>query len=464
MPQDILTERQRRLLDAILILGVVALAFIVVGFASSAFYAFGDIVLLFFLAWLLSFALLPLINFVARIPRVPPPAAVIIVYLTMVVLLLGIIVQASATIYASISQFLNTAPEFETQLRILLGDIESRLAAFGLAVNLVDQAPTIVANLREWAGQLTGPLQSLAVASIGVFGNVLLLVILSIYIAVDREDILAFLYRLVPPSLVPQARLLQVAVGRSFGGFLRGQLIMGLVFGAFTALVNILFGLQYAALTTVASGLLHLIPFFGPFVSWAPPVIAAALTPDGPVLPVLILMGIGWFVTMNILQPRLMSGSVGIHPIVVLASVIIGSKIAGIAGAIFGIPIAAVISAFFFHWVARSRETGTVADRATRRVAAREGRIIRRPREPVPGVDADVVDDADAPTGAAGSAPAPAGPSPAPGPASVQPSAAGATPGKPAHAPVALPEAGPHPSAAAPRSASAQQPVEEPGT
>ncbi len=394
MPPDVLTDRQRRLLDAVLILGVVALAFIVVGFAGSVFYAFGDILLLFFLAWLLSFALLPLISFVARVPRVPPPAAVIIVYLTIVVLLLGIIVQASATIYASISQFLKTAPEFESQLTLLLTDIQSRLAALGLQVDLISQAPTIVANLQEWAGQLTGPLQSLAVASIGVFGNVLLLVILSIYIALDREDILAFLFRLVPPAFVPQARVLQVAVGRSFGGFLRGQLILGLAFGGFTALVNVVFGLQYAALTTVAAGLLQMIPFFGPFLSWAPPVVAAMLTPDGPVLPVLVLMGIGWFVTMNILSPRLMSGSVGVHPIVVLASVVIGSKIAGIAGAIFGIPIAAVLSALFFHWVARSREGGTVADRATQRVARREGRAVRRPVEPVPGVDEDVDDAA----------------------------------------------------------------------
>jgi hypothetical protein len=107
---------------------------------------------------------------------------------------------------------------------------------------------------------------------------------------------------------------------------------------------------------------------------------------------VAILMGIAWFVTMNILQPRLMAGSVGIHPIIVLGSVVVGAKIAGIPGAIFGIPIAAVISALFFHWVARSRESGTVADRAAKRVAAREGREFRRPREPVPGVDADVED------------------------------------------------------------------------
>jgi predicted PurR-regulated permease PerM len=390
MPTDSLTERQRRLIDAVLVLGVIALGFIVVNDVATVFYAFFDILLLFFLAWLLSFALAPLINAVARIPRVPQGAAVIVVYLAIVAVLLGIIIQASATLVTSISEFVQNAPQFETQLANVLAELETRLATFGLAVDLVSQAGDIVANLQRLALELIDPLQSVAVASFGIFGNILILVILSIYIALDREDILAFFYRLVPPSFVPQARILQVSVSRSFGGFLRSQLVMGLVFGLFTAGVNIVFGLQYAALTTVAAGVLQMIPFFGPFVSWMPPVLVAMLMPDGPVLPVAILMGIAWFVTMNILQPRLMAGSVGIHPIVVLGSVVVGAKIAGIAGAIFGIPIAAVISALFFYWVARARESGTVADRATQRVAAREGREIRRPREPVPGVDADV--------------------------------------------------------------------------
>ena len=225
----------------------------------------------------------------------------------------------------------------------------------------------------------------MAVASIGVFGSILILVILSIYIAVDRDEIVAFLYRLVPPGYVTEARLLQTSTSKSFGGFLRGQVVMGLFFGLLTAIVNIAFGLPYAAVTTVAAGLLQMIPFFGPFVSWLPPVAVALLLKPDVALPVLIVMGIAWFVTMNIISPRLMAGSVGIHPIVVLASVVIGGKIAGIVGAIFGIPIAAVLSAFFFYWFGRSREGGTVAERATQRVAAREGRQVRRPVEPVPG-------------------------------------------------------------------------------
>src|SRR5262245_26407962 len=72
-----LSERQQQLLDAFLILATIALAFVVLGFLDNAFKAFQDIIILFFLAWLLSFALLPLINLVARLmPRAPRAAAV----------------------------------------------------------------------------------------------------------------------------------------------------------------------------------------------------------------------------------------------------------------------------------------------------------------------------------------------------------------------------------------------------
>jgi len=391
-----LSERQQQLLDAFLILATIALGFVVLGFLDNAFKAFQDIIILFFLAWLLSFALLPLINLVARLmPRAPRAAAVVVVYSAIAVVLLAFVVQLAASLANSITEFVKTSPQLETQLRIFLRAVEERLATFGFAVELESQAPVIIQNLNQYAQEAAGPIQQMAFASIGLLGSLLILVMLSLYIAVDRGAILAFLFRLVPPAYLGEARLLQMAVGRSFGGFLRGQVVMGVTYGLIAAVANIILGLPYGAATSVASGLLHMVPFFGPFVSWLPPVAVALLLKPEVFLPTLIIMGIGWVVTMNILQPRLMSGAVGIHPIVVLGSVLVGAKIAGIMGAIFGIPIAAVVSAFFFHFYARSREAGTVTDRATQRVAAREGRAIRKPREPVAGVDADVDEHGD---------------------------------------------------------------------
>ncbi|HEY5471675.1 MAG TPA: AI-2E family transporter, partial [Candidatus Limnocylindrales bacterium] len=135
---------------------------------------------------------------------------------------------------------------------------------------------------------------------------------------------------------------------------------------------------------------LQAIPFFGPFISWLPPVLVAIFFVPNAVLPVMIIMIAGWFVLMNVIQPRLMAEAVGLHPVVVLGSVMIGSKLAGIPGAIFGIPVAAVIASFFFYYLGRNYDTGSVALRAARRVEEREGRPVRVPRLPQAGLDQEV--------------------------------------------------------------------------
>lgn len=350
-----LTTRQRRLLDAVLVLAAIALGFVVLGFLSGVLQAFGDVVLLVFLAWLLSFALRPVIDLVDRaLPFLPRAGAVVAVYLAIVVLALAAVIQAAAALAGSIGQLLADAPQLRDELGRVLTVFELRLLRVGLRVELADQAPAIVDGLQAWAGSLVGPLQSAAVASIGVIGNVLLLVILSIYMAVDRAAILAFLYRLTPEGWRGPARLVQVSVARSFAAFLRGQLVQGLAFGALTAAVNAVFGLEYGAVTAVLAGILHAVPFFGPFVSWAPPVVVALLLRPDVLLPVGIVMGVGWLLAMNVLQPRLMAEALGIHPILVLGSVVVGAKVAGVAGAIFGIPVAAVLAALFLAWLEAS--------------------------------------------------------------------------------------------------------------
>ena len=117
--------------------------------------------------------------------------------------------------------------------------------------------------------------------------------------------------------------------------------------------------------------------------------VAIFFKPDAA-LPVLIIMVVGWFVLMNIIQPRLMSEAVGLHPVVVLGSVMIGSKIAGIPGAIFAIPVAAVIASFFFYYLGHTRDSESVALRAARVVEERVGRPVRIPRLPQAGEDEEV--------------------------------------------------------------------------
>jgi predicted PurR-regulated permease PerM len=255
------------------------------------------------------------------------------------------------------------------------------------------QIDTILQALATQAQDLLGPLQEIAVASVGVVGNLLIVFFLAIFISIDRAAIGSFLMRLVPPAYAEEAHLLSESVGRSFGGFIRGMVIIGGTYALVALVPNLLFGLDYAALTTAAAGVLMAIPFFGPFVAWSPPVIVAAVTQPDALIPTLAIMGVGWFVNQNILQPRVLAGAVGLHPVVVLASVLVGMKLFGIPGAIFGLPVAAVISSFFFYFLRRGAgsDDRTVAARAARRLSEREGRPRRVPREPRPGEAEEIV-------------------------------------------------------------------------
>ena len=118
-------------------------------------------------------------------------------------------------------------------------------------------------------------------------------------------------------------------------------------------------GLDFLPADGGARGVLQMIPFFGPFVSWAPPVVVAVLTkPDAVVRRSSIVMAVGWFVVNNIVAAA-GDGAGGRHPPGRGAG--LGPdrpQVAGIAGAIFALPVAAVISAFFFHYLNAHRGAG----------------------------------------------------------------------------------------------------------
>jgi predicted PurR-regulated permease PerM len=393
-----LGPRDRRLVSALLILGVIALVFSIVSQLSLLFFYFGDILLTFFLAWLLAFIISPIVSRIVNlIPRMPRAAATVLVYTVVVLVLVILLVVAAGALATSIVSFAASIPDIKAKLPTMLAPWQQWLTSIGLGqVDLVGQAEAALGNLDQIAAGLVQPLQQIAVASLSVVGTMLIVFFLSIYMVLDRDAVMTFLFRIVPPAYSEEARLLEVSVSRSFGGFLRGQALMGAIYFLVALATNLILGLQLAPLTSVASGILQMIPFFGPFFSWAPPVIVAIVLQPDAVLPAVILMAAGWIVVMNVLQPRIMQGAVGIHPIVVLGSVLIGGRIAGIPGAIFGIPIAAVVSAFLLEFLHRTSADRSVAGRAARRLEERDGRPVRIPREPTPGSAADI-DEPDSP-------------------------------------------------------------------
>lgn len=385
-----LTGGDRRALRALIYLSVTAMAFVVVWFLAQLVSIFSDILGIFFLAWLLAFLVDPIATRLVRAIRwMPRHVAVLVVFGLLFTIMIGVLLLLTGALASSISDLSRSLPQLRAELPRILAPVQRIVNELGLdRLDLAQGSVDLLDQFSRSTDQWLEPIRDAAVASVTAFGTFSLIVFLALYMAADGAQLRTAVLRLIPGRFAGDIELLESSVARSFGGFVRGQVLLGIVYGAFAGLTTILLGLPYLPLIAVIVGLLHAIPFFGPFVSWVPPVLVAVLYRPDAIGPSIAIMAIGMLVTMNVLQPRLMGSAVGLNPVAVLASVLIGARLYGALGAIFAVPVVAVIAAVIAHWT-RSRirpevsaaaalEASEAASRAEEDAKPARSRIRRR--------------------------------------------------------------------------------------
>ena len=166
-------------------------------------------------------------------------------------------------------------------------------------------------------------------------------------------------------DLRSEAELLRYSADRSFGGFLRGQLILGFAYGVIVLIAFLILGLPFAVLLAVSSGLLMVIPFFGAIIATFPPVLVALTQSLELAVGTFIAVAVIQNVMTNFVGPRLMAQTVGIHPLLVFAALLVGARVAGLWGVFLALPIAGILNVFarYALEVASGRRARTEASR-----------------------------------------------------------------------------------------------------
>jgi predicted PurR-regulated permease PerM len=173
---------------------------------------------------------------------------------------------------------------------------------------------------------------------------------------VDGARLADSLIAALPLRAQDDARFLVASIHRAFAGFLRGQMIQALLGGLGTGVIMSLLGVDYALLSSVVATVVLLIPFLGPVIAVVLPVLIALLThPEVTIFLFVALLALQQ-VIFNVLAPRIMSRQVGLHPLVVFFAVLTGARVAGVWGAIFGVPIVAVLVTMISFYRANQEE------------------------------------------------------------------------------------------------------------
>jgi predicted PurR-regulated permease PerM len=300
------------------------------------------VLVLFALAAILALVLLPLVDWGEQ-HHMPRWLAVVATYLLFVVACTVGALLLFAPVAQQAVEFVNALPGYVASLSeqrpTVAQSPEGRLLAD--AVQSVRQE--ILNNLSVWSTQLVSALLSLLAGLGSALTDAVLILILSIYMLAGGRRIHASILGLLPARYRGHFLFMTGALAMVLGGYIRGQLALALLLGVAVTVGLALIGLPYALLLGLLATVLGIIPMIGSVLSAIPALLVALTQPWPTVLWVLIFFIVVQNVQDQVLAPRIQGRSVGLHPLAVMFALLAGAQLGGALGAIFALPIAALI-------------------------------------------------------------------------------------------------------------------------
>lgn len=237
-------------------------------------------------------------------------------------------------------------------------DIAQRLQTFLLTQfpDLADSTSTIRQSLAELgaAVQAKGAelVQGVVSSALGLVSVVVFIVVVPVvtfYMLMDWDHMVARIDQMLPRDHAPVIRRLAREIDTALAAFVRGQLSVCALLGTFYALALMLAGLQFGLVVGAIAGAITFIPYVGSLVGGTLAIGLALFQFWGDPLSIGLIAAIfalGQFVEGNILTPKLVGSSVGLHPVWLIFALSAFGSLFGFVGMLVAVPVAAAIGVF----------------------------------------------------------------------------------------------------------------------
>lgn len=372
-------EREHASNRTLVVLLTIAVSIYLLEKLGNAAAALGNVILLLALAWLLAFTLQPAVEWLHHgiVPRalvrairgrggngladhladvrLPYGLSVAVVFvLVLAVLIIGVlglvpaVIDQIGQIVRSLEQFTSDLPGSFQRIIDWLNNVRHTLITdFNInpdAIPLPSSDELIRQATTLFSGVVTGLTEfviNLAAGIVAFLSQVLVVLLIGAYILIDGRNLNQQLLHLTPDRFAGDARLWISTIDRTFGGFIRGTLLQSFIYGAFVTLTMLLFGLQYALVVGLVTGVLMVVPFLGGLIGLLVPLLAGLLQASPNTWILIVLLFAFQMILFNLIMPRILSHALRMPTLLVFISLLAGSQLIGVWGLVFAVPLAA---------------------------------------------------------------------------------------------------------------------------
>ncbi|AZN99130.1 AI-2E family transporter [Mesorhizobium sp. M9A.F.Ca.ET.002.03.1.2] len=325
-------------------------------------YVFSGILLPFVAGMVLAYFLDPVADRLERLglSRLMATVVILIAFIVVLVLAFVILIPVLAT---QMADFASKLPEYLTRLQTLITSFDPRWLEEKFGVDANGLREGLNSLLTSGFGLLTTVFTSVwssGVALVSVVSLFVVTPVVAFYMLLDWDRMVAIVDSWVPRDYVQTVRAIAKDINTATAGFVRGQGTLCLVLGAMYATGLTLTGLNFGILIGLFAGLISFIPYVGSLTGLVLAVGVAFVQfwPDWTMVAAVAgVFFVGQFIEGNILQPRLVGKSVGLHPVWLMFALFAFGALFGFVGLLIAVPASAAVAVLVRFAIARYLES-----------------------------------------------------------------------------------------------------------
>lgn len=331
--------------------GIAAAVFLVV------LWVLGDVILPFVVGAAIAYFLDPVADRLQRLGLNRALSVAVIAVLT-IILFVIMALLVIPTLASQATALIDMAPELSRKLQVFVTERFPDMTDSGSALR--QSLTAIGESIKERGGQMLETILASVSSLINVLVLFVIVPVVAVYLLYDWDRMVARIDDLLPREHAPVIRHLASEIDKTMSGFIRGMGTVCLILGTYYAGALMLAGLQFGLVVGFAAGLLTFIPYVGALVGGLLAIGLALFQFWGDWISIGIIAGIfvlGQVIEGNLLTPKLVGNSVGLHPVWLIFSLSVFGALFGFVGMLVAVPVAAAIGVITRYATARYKES-----------------------------------------------------------------------------------------------------------
>lgn len=306
------------------------------------FYLIRGILVPFALGFLLAYVLAPFVEALEN-KRISRGTAILIVYVFFIGLLTLLIFYAIPPLIRDLNRLVEVIPSYARYIQETIGQMQDGFSRFPIPEGIKQVVNETIMRVEQIS---LGIIQSFVQGLIGLIGqsfNLILTPIVSYYFLRDFNRIGGCVLRAIPVRYREELILLGKEINQVLRNFIKGSLLLAFLVGLLTTIGMYLIGMDFPVLIGIMVGVTNIIPYFGAIISAVPALLLALAKSKWLALYVLGLMVLIQQIEGNLLSPKILGSSIGLHPLVIIFALLAGGQLWGFGGLLLAVPGAAVL-------------------------------------------------------------------------------------------------------------------------